>query len=62
VYKKLNNSVILKEQQKNKGSVKFIKMQSINIIFKNELNINVLNKNICSVIFEQMINKQKESS
>jgi len=62
VYKKLNNSVILKEQQKNKGSVKFIKMQSINIIFKNELNINVLNKNICSVIFEQMMNKQKESS
>ena len=39
-----------------------MKMQSINIIFKNELNINVLDKNIYSVIFEQMMNKQKESS
>jgi len=62
VYKKLNNSVILKEQQKNKGSVNFMKMQSINIIFKNELSINVLDKNICSVVFEQMMNKQQVSS
>ena len=39
-----------------------MKMQSINIIFKNELCINVLDKNICSVIFEQMMNKQQVSS